>query len=142
MKNEELKNQQFSIFRIMKQRMILLTGMMLVSVSMFAAGGTSADGIVIDLGTFAGITAVVSALVTQILKLIPAVAGNKLAKIGISAGVGIAVCMAAWLLHVSAPLDGLSWWQALLYGLASGLSGCGFYDLVKAVAALFKKDDE
>ena len=96
MKNEELKNQQFSIFRIMKQRMILLTGMMLVSVSMFAAGGTASDGIVIDLGTFAGITAVVSALVTQILKLIPAVAGNKLAKIGISAGVGIAVCMAAW----------------------------------------------
>ena len=141
MKNEELKNQQFSIFRIMKQRMILLTGMMLVSVSMFAAGGTSA-GIVIDLGTFAGITAVVSALVTQLLKLVPAIAGNKLAKIGISAGVGIAVCMAAWLLHVSAPLDGLSWWQALLYGLASGLSGCGFYDLVKAVAALFKKDDE
>ena len=122
--------------------MMIFLSLALCSVMMFATDGTASDGIVIDLGTFAGITAVVSALVTQILKLIPAVAGNKLAKIGMSAGVGIAVCMAAWLLHVSAPLDGLSWWQALLYGLASGLSGCGFYDLVKAVAGLFKKDDE
>ena len=32
--------------------------------------------------------------------------------------------------------------ETLLYGLASGLSGCGFYDLVKAVAALFMKKDE
>ena len=122
--------------------MMIFLSLALCSVMMFATDGTASDGIVIDLGTFAGITAVVSALVTQILKLVPAVAGNKLAKIGISAGMGIAVCMAAWLLHVSAPLDGLSWWQALLYGLASGLSGCGFYDLVKAVAGLFKKDDE
>ena len=124
------------------KRMMMFLSLALCSVMMFATDGTASDGIVIDLGTFAGITAVVSALVTQILKLIPAVAGNKLAKIGLSAGVGIAVCMAAWLLHVSAPLDGLSWWQALLYGIASGLSGCGFYDLVKAVAALFKKNDE
>ena len=122
--------------------MMMFLSLALCSVMMFATDGTASDGIVIDLGTFAGITAVVSALVTQLLKLVPAIAGNKLAKIGISAGVGIAVCMAAWLLHVSAPLDGLSWWQALLYGLASGLSGCGFYDLVKAVAGLFKKDDE
>ena len=124
------------------KRMMMFLSLALCSVMMFATDGTASDGIVIDLGTFAGITAVVSAMVTQILKLIPTVAGNKLAKIGLSAGVGIAVCMAAWLLHVSAPLDGLSWWQALLYGLASGLSGCGFYDLVKAVAGLFKKNDE
>ena len=123
------------------KRMMMFLSLALCSVMMFATDGTASDGIVIDLGTFAGITAVVSALVTQILKLIPAVAGNKLAKIGLSAGVGIAVCMAAWLLHISAPLDGLSWWQALLYGLASGLSGCGFYDLVKAVAGLFKKNE-
>lgn len=122
--------------------MMIFLSLALCSVMMFAAGGTASDGIVIDLGTFAGITAVVSALVTQLLKLVPAINDSRLAKIGLSAGVGIAVCMAAWLLHVSAPLDGLSWWQALLYGLASGLSGCGFYDLVKAVAALFKKGDE
>lgn len=122
--------------------MMIFLSLALCSVMMFATDGTASSGIVIDLGTFAGITAVVSALVTQILKLVPAINDSRLAKIGLSAGVGIAVCMAAWLLHVSAPLDGLSWWQALLYGLASGLSGCGFYDLVKAVAGLFKKDDE
>lgn len=122
--------------------MMMFLSLALCSVMMFATDGTASDGIVIDLGTFAGITAVVSALVTQILKLVPAISGSKLAKIGLSAGVGIAVCMAAWLLHISAPLDGLSWWQALLYGLASGLSGCGFYDLVKAVAGLFKKNEE
>ena len=122
--------------------MMIFLSLALCSVMMFATDGTASDGIVIDLGTFAGITAVVSALVTQLLKLVPAINDSRLAKIGLSAGVGIAVCMAAWLLHVSAPLDGLSWWQALLYGLASGLSGCGFYDLVKAVAGLFKKGDE
>ena len=105
-------------------------------------GGEATSGIVIDLGTFAGITALVSALVTQILKLIPKVKENKLAKIGISAGVGLVVCVVAWLLQIAAPLEGLPWWQTLLYGLASGLSGCGFYDLVKAVAALFIKKDE
>ena len=105
-------------------------------------GGEATSGIVIDLGTFAGITAVVPALVTQILKQIPKVKENKLAKIGISAGVGLVVCVVAWLLQIAAPLEGLPWWQVLLYGLASGLSGCGFYDLVKAVAAMFIKKDE
>jgi len=122
--------------------MMLLTSMMLVSVNMFAAGGIAADGIVIDLGTFAGITALVSALVTQILKVIPSVSDSKLAKIGISAGVGMLVCIIGWALQVSAPLAGLSWWQVLIYGVAAGLSGCGFYDLIKAIAALFKKDDK
>ena len=122
--------------------MMMFLSLALCSVMMFATDGTASDGIVIDLGTFAGIPAVVSALVTQLLKLVPAINDSRLAKIGLTAGVGIVVCMAAWLLHVSSPLEGLSWWQALLYGLASGLSGCGFYDLVKAVAGLFKKDDE
>ena len=121
--------------------MMIFLSLALCSVMMFATDGTASDGIVIDLGTFAGITAVVSALVTQLLKLVPSINDSRLAKIGLSAGMGIVVCMAAWMLHVSVPLDGLSWWQALLYGLASGLSGCGFYDLVKAVAGLFKKNE-
>lgn len=125
------------------KKMLVFASLVLVSVTMFAQGGDAATpGIVIDLGTFAGITALVSALVTQVLKLIPAIKENKLAKIGISAGVGIVVCLAAWLLQIAAPLEGLPWWQTLLYGLASGLSGCGFYDLVKAVAGLFKKEEE
>jgi len=28
----------------------------------------------------------------------------------------------------------------LIYGLAAGLSGCGFYDVIKAIGALFKKE--
>ena len=123
----------------------MLAVMLMAAVVMVFAqdgGGEATSGIVIDLGTFAGITALVSALVTQVLKLIPAIKDNKLAKIGISAGVGIVVCLAAWLLQIAAPLEGLPWWQTLLYGLASGLSGCGFYDLVKAVAGLFKKEEE
>ena len=129
----------------MTKRLSVLAVMLMAAVVMVFAqdsGGEATSGIVIDLGTFAGITALVSALVTQVLKLIPAIKDNKLAKIGISAGVGIVVCLAAWLLQIAAPLEGLPWWQTLLYGLASGLSGCGFYDLVKAVAGLFKKEEE
>ena len=129
----------------MKRTNVLLL-LMLVCVATAFAQETGAvnepSGIVIDLGTFAGITVLVSALVTQILKLVPKIQANKLAKIGISAGVGLVVCVAAWLLRIAEPLQGLSWWQTLLYGLASGLSGCGFYDLVKAVAGLFKKGEE
>lgn len=97
-------------------------------------------GFVIDLTTFTGIVALISAIVTQLLKLIPAIQGSKLAKIGISAGVGILVCFAAWGLKISPLLTGSLWWQVLLYGLAAGLSGCGFYDVIKAIADLFKKD--
>lgn len=127
----------------MKRLMVFAVLMLCAVVMVFAqeGGGEATSGIVIELGTFAGITAVVSAVVTQILKLIPKIMENKLAKIGISAGVGVVVCVVAWLLQISEPLIGLSWWQTLIYGLASGLSGCGFYDLVKAVAGLFKKEE-
>ena len=77
---------------------------------------------------------------TQIAKLIPAVAGNRLAKIGMSCAVGIVVCMVAWALQVSPLLSVYAWWGALIYGVAAGLSGCGFYNLVKAIGELFKKD--
>lgn len=97
---------------------------------------------VLDLTTFTGIVTLVSFLVTQITKVIPAVAAaNKLAKIGISCSVGIIVCMIAWLLHLTPLLTGYIWWQVLIYGLAVGLSGCGFYNLVKAVGELFKKKE-
>ena len=86
----------------------------------------------IDLGSFTGIVALVSALVTQILKVVPAISASKLAKIGISCGVGMVVCIPL--------LTGYIWWQVLIYGLAAGLSGCGFYDVIKAIGALFQKE--
>lgn len=98
--------------------------------------------IILDLSTFTGIAAVISSVVTQIFKLIPTIDGSKIAKIGISVAVGIVVCMLAWVLKISEPLAGLIWWQTLIYGVAAGLSGCGFYDLVKVVWELFKPKDE
>ena len=98
--------------------------------------------IILDLSTFTGIVAVISSVVTQIFKLIPAIDGSKIAKIGISVAVGIVVCMLAWVLKISEPLAGLIWWQTLIYGVAAGLSGCGFYDLVKVVWDLVKPKDE
>ena len=86
--------------------------------------------------------AVISSVVTQIFKLVPSIDGSKIAKIGISVAVGIVVCMLAWVLKISEPLAGLIWWQTLIYGVAAGLSGCGFYDLVKVVWELFKPKDE
>ena len=97
---------------------------------------------VIDLGTFTGIVAVVSTLVTQITKVVPAISDSKLIKILISVGTGIAVCMVCWLLKATPLLNDLVWWQSLLYGLAVGLSGCGFYDIIKAIGSLFGKQDE
>lgn len=96
---------------------------------------------VLDLSTFTGIVAVISSTVTQIFKIAPSINGSKIAKIGISVGVGIAVCMLGWLLQISEPLAGLIWWQVLIYGVAAGLSGCGFYDLVKVIWDLFKPKD-
>jgi hypothetical protein len=46
--------------------------------------------------------------------------------------------MVSWALQLTPLLDGYVWWQVLIYGVAAGLSGCGFYDVVKAIGALFK----
>lgn len=94
--------------------------------------------IVVDLGTFTGIVTIVSALVTQIAKQVPIISANKLAKIGVSVTVGIIICVIAWLLQLTPLLDGYIWWQVLIYGVATGLSGCGFYDIIKAIGTLFK----
>lgn len=94
--------------------------------------------IVIDLGSFTGIVACISMVVTQILKVVPSISTSKLAKIGISCGVGMVICILAWLLQLTPILEGYQWWGVLIYGVAAGLSGCGFYDVIKAIAGLFK----
>ena len=128
----------------MKKIVLVMSMLMLFVCGVFAQTEVSNEGtqIILDLSTFGGIVAVISSVVTQIFKLIPSIDGSKIAKIGISVAVGIAVCMLAWLLKVSEPLAGLIWWQTLIYGVAAGLSGCGFYDLVKVVLELFKPKDE
>lgn len=128
----------------MKKIVLVMSMLMLFVCGAFAQTEVSNEGtqIILDLSTFTGIVTVISSVVTQIFKLIPAIDGSKIAKIGISVAVGIVVCMLSWLLKVSEPLAGLIWWQTLIYGVAAGLSGCGFYDLVKVVWELFKPKDE
>ena len=127
------------------KKIVLVMSMLLFFVcGVFAQTEISNEGtqIILDLSTFGGIVAVISSVVTQIFKLVPSIDGSKIAKIGISVAVGIVVCMLAWVLKISEPLAGLIWWQTLIYGVAAGLSGCGFYDLVKVVWELFKPKDE
>lgn len=128
----------------MKKIVLVMSMLMLFVCGVFAQTEVSNEGtqIILDLSTFTGIVTVISSVVTQIFKLIPAIDGSKIAKIGISVGVGIIVCMLAWVLKISEPLAGLIWWQTLIYGVAAGLSGCGFYDLVKVVWDLVKPKDE
>lgn len=128
----------------MKKIFLVMSMLLLFVCGAFAQTEVSNEGtqIILDLSTFGGIVAVISPVVTQIFKLIPAIDGSKIAKIGISVGVGIIVCMLAWVLKISEPLAGLIWWQTLIYGVAAGLSGCGFYDLVKVVWELFKPKEQ
>lgn len=128
----------------MKKIVLVMSMLLLFVCGVFAQTEVSNEGtqIILDLSTFGGIVAVISPVVTQIFKLIPAIDGSKIAKIGISVAVGIVVCMLSWLLKVSEPLAGLIWWQTLIYGVAAGLSGCGFYDLVKVVWELFKPKED
>lgn len=105
-------------------------------------GIAPASKVVIDVGSFTGIVALVSMIATQILKVIPAIKENKLAKIGISVAVGIIVCMVCWVLQVSPILISMEWWVALLCGLAAGLSACGFYDIIKAIYNTIIKPDK
>lgn len=128
----------------MKKIVLVMSMLLLFVCGVFAQTEVSNEGtqIILDLSTFTGIVAVISSVVTQIFKLIPAIDGSKIAKIGISVAAGIVVCMLAWVLNISEPLAGLIWWQTLIYGVAAGLSGCGFYDLVKVVWELFKPKDE
>jgi hypothetical protein len=130
----------------MKKLVFMLMALVafILPVSLFAAEVEPSAGseFVIDLGTFTGIVTLVSSLVTQILKVIPAIKDNKLAKIGISALVGILVCLIAWGLQLTPLLENYPFYQVLIYGLAAGLSGCGFYDVIKAIGGLFKNKED
>ena len=128
----------------MKKIVLVMSMLMLFVCGAFAQTEVSNEGtqIILDLSTFGGIVALISSAVTQIFKAFPSIDGSKIAKIGISVAVGIVVCMLAWVLKISEPLAGLIWWQTLIYGVAAGLSGCGFYDLVKVVWELVRPKDE
>lgn len=131
----------------MKKFIFMFMALLTLAIPALAAediGIAPASEVVIDVGSFTGIVALVlvSMIATQILKVIPAIKENKLAKIGISVAVGIIVCMVCWVLQVSPILISMKWWVALLYGLAAGLSACGFYDIIKAIYNTIIKPDK
>lgn len=130
----------------MKKFIFMFMALLTLAIPALAAEGIGiapASEVVIDVGSFTGIVALVSMIATQILKVIPAIKENKLAKIGISVAVGIIVCMVCWVLQVSPILISMEWWVTLLYGLAAGLSACGFYDIIKAIYnTIIKKPDK
>lgn len=118
---------------------LLLFSFLLIPVLAFAETTVPAEAgqFVVDLTSFAGITALVGSALTQVLKFIPGVSDKKWAQVLLAIAVGVAVVMAVWGLQLSEVVNGLLWWQAMLVGLASGLSSCGFYDIVKAIYNLF-----
>lgn len=129
----------------MKKFIFMFIALLTLAIPALAAediGIAPASEVVIDVGSFTGIVALVSMIATQILKVIPAIKENKLAKIGISVAVGIIVCMVCWVLQVSPILISMKWWVALLYGLAAGLSACGSYDIIKAIYNTIIKPDK
>ena len=125
------------------KKMMLMMGLLLVSCALMAQEVTPSEaGTMIDVTTFGGMMALVTMVVTQFAKLIPFIAEHKLAKVLTSLGVGIAATMACWGLQVSDYLTGLVWWQALVAGVAVGISAAGFFDLVKAIWSVFKPKEE
>lgn len=120
---------------------LILAVMLLTPLSLMAQTLIEVSPITIDLTTFTGVVSVITMLVTQIAKLIPPIDSSKIAKILTAIIVGMIVCLLAWILHISPLLTESMWWEALIYGIAAGLSSCGLYDLVKAIGALFKKDE-
>lgn len=128
----------------MKRTILFLSMTLMCVMCMFAqtSGAVENPETGISLATFAGITALVSLLGTQLAKLVPYVAEHAWCKILCSVGIGILAALLSWGLQMADFMQGFLWWQALLAGAASGLSACGFYDLVKAVAKLFREGDD
>lgn len=126
------------------KRLGLLAGLLLACVTVLYAQGSGdvETGAAWTVATFAGVTAIVSLLGTKLAKLVPYIGGHAWCKILVSVALGVAVAMGSWALQLADFMQGFAWWQALLTGAASGLSACGFYDLVKAVAVLFGKKEE
>ena len=97
-------------------------------------------GVVIDVTTFAGMMAVITAIVTQVAKVIPFINEHKWAKILCSVMVGVVATVACWGLGIADFISDVTWWQAIITGAAAGLSGCGFYDVIKAIWSLVEPD--
>lgn len=128
------------------KKMIIIGALTLFSLCAMAQEATvpaeTTGGVMIDVTTFGGMMALVTMLVTELCKVVAYIDRHKWAKVLCSVVVGIAATMACWGLQVSDFLAGLVWWQALIAGVAVGISAAGFFDLVKAVWSIFKPKEE
>lgn len=119
--------------------LILMTMLMFPMVASAEVVGEAATGVTIDVATFVGLYGLVGLIVTQVAKLIPAINEKKWAKVLVALAVGIAAAMICWVSKASDFMLEFTWWQALLTGVAAGLSSMGFYDVIKAIGSFFKK---
>ena len=112
---------------------------MLVALIAFSAGAyaqgenaNSGSSFVFDFGSFTGLAGIVTTIVTQLVKMITALqkAGWKIATAII---VGVAVTYIGYFFNLTPFLLGASILQVLIYGVAAGLAGCGFYDIIKVI---------
>lgn len=111
-----------------------LTALLLFPVAALAQESGVTDGrYVVDLSSFAGVVAVIGAVVTQIAKVIPAIADKKWLKVIIALVVGIALAYIIWLFQLSSIVEGYTWWQVLIVGVLSGAGSMGLYDFVKVI---------
>jgi hypothetical protein len=90
--------------------------------------------------TFAALVAVVPFVVQGIKKLIPSIESSSLWTQVVSWLTGIVITMFGWVFNLGF-LNGLEWWQALLYGLGASLAANGIFDtgLIEWIIGLFKK---
>lgn len=125
----------------MNKIIFFLTALLLFPVAALAQETGVTDGqYVIDLSSFAGVVAVIGAVVTQIAKVIPAIADKKWLKVIIALVVGIALAYIIWFFQLSSIVEGYTWWQVLIVGVLSGAGSMGLYDFVKVIYnSIFKK---
>lgn len=88
--------------------------------------------------TFAGLVAIIPFVVEGMKKIFKSISPIVIQII--SWVTGIAVTMFGWAFHLGF-LNGLEWWQALLYGLGVSLAANGIFDtgLIEWIVGLFAK---
>ena len=125
------------------KKMMLMMGLLLMSGALMAQEVTPSVGdVTVNVNTFTGMMALVTVIVTAFATRIDFISKHKWAKVLSAVVIGIAATMACWGLQVSDYLAGLVWWQALIAGVAVGLSAAGFYDVIKALWSIFKPKTE
>lgn len=114
---------------------------MMMPMVLFAQDGIGGSGVVLDFGTYAGLSVVIGTVVTQLAKFIPYVKEHNWLKILVSIIVGIIVAVIVKAMGLESPVTSLNWIMAVFAGALTGLASSGLYDLAKAIGNLFKKEE-